>query len=57
VNYLCAGYLAFFRHIDEPMRRMADLLRKGRSSAEIMDWAASHAWRPWSRRREATGRA
>ena len=36
LNYLCAGYRLFFRHIDEPMRKMADLLRRGRAPAEIM---------------------
>jgi uncharacterized protein len=36
LNYLCAGYRLFFRHVDPPMRRMADLLRQGRSPAEIM---------------------
>ena len=30
LNYLCAGYKAFFAHIDRPMRMMADLLRRGR---------------------------
>jgi len=30
LNYLCAGYKAFFTHIDRPMRIMADLLRRGR---------------------------
>ncbi|GAB4530217.1 MAG: anaerobic sulfatase maturase [Anaerolineae bacterium] len=36
LNYLCAGYKAFFKHIDRPMRIMADLLRRGRAPAEIM---------------------
>jgi len=36
LNYLCAGYLAFFTHIDRPMRLMADLLRKGRFADEAM---------------------
>jgi len=36
LNYLCAGYKAFFTHIDRPMRIMADLLRRGRAPAEIM---------------------
>ncbi len=36
LNYLCAGYQLFFRHIDAPMRRMAGLLRQGRAAAEIM---------------------
>jgi uncharacterized protein len=36
LNYLCAGYRLFFQHIDQPMRRMADLLRLGLAPAEIM---------------------
>jgi len=36
LNYLCAGYLAFFTHIDPTMRLMADLLRKGRFADEAM---------------------
>ena len=29
LNYLCAGYKAFFRHVDAPMRMMSGLLRPG----------------------------
>ena len=36
LNYLCAGYKAFFTHIDRPMRIMADLLRHDRAPAEVM---------------------
>jgi uncharacterized protein len=36
LNYLCAGYKAFFLHIDQPMRAMADLIRQGRHADEIM---------------------
>ncbi|MCJ7558844.1 MAG: anaerobic sulfatase maturase [Gammaproteobacteria bacterium] len=36
LNYLCAGYKAFFEHIDQPMRTMAELLRRNRAPAEIM---------------------
>lgn len=36
LNYLCAGYKAFFQHIDRPMRIMASLLRQNRAPAEIM---------------------
>ncbi len=36
LNHLCAGYRRFFAHIDAPMTRMAELLRQGRSAAEIM---------------------
>ncbi len=36
LNYLCAGYRAFFAHIDRPMKMMAQLYSAGRSPAEIM---------------------
>jgi len=36
LNYLCAGYKMFFRHIDRPMRTMVGLLRSGRFADEIM---------------------
>ncbi|HWZ18053.1 MAG TPA: anaerobic sulfatase maturase [Ktedonobacteraceae bacterium] len=35
LNYLCAGYKAFFIHIDKPMRIMAELLRRDRAPAEV----------------------
>jgi len=41
LNYLCAGYKRFFHHIDQPMRIMADLLRRNRAPAEIMRWYAA----------------
>ena len=39
LNYLCAGYKRFFRHIDPYMRTMAELLRSGRPAADIMPMA------------------
>ncbi|PTR17355.1 uncharacterized protein C8R31_101518 [Nitrosospira sp. Nsp2] len=36
LNYLCAGYKAFFIHIDKPMKAMASLVRQGRYADEIM---------------------
>ncbi|MCK4725205.1 MAG: SPASM domain-containing protein, partial [Anaerolineales bacterium] len=36
LNYLCAGYKAFFTHVDYPMRLMATLLRQGRYADEVM---------------------
>jgi uncharacterized protein len=36
LNYLCAGYKAFFTHVDRPMRLMAELLRRGRYADEAM---------------------
>ncbi len=40
LNYLCAGLHAFFRHVDRPMRIMADLLSHQRAPAEIMQMLA-----------------
>jgi uncharacterized protein len=36
LNYLCTGYQAFFRHIDQPMRFMVAQLHGGRPPANIM---------------------
>ncbi len=36
LNYLCAGYKAFFRHVAVPMRMMGELLRRGRPAADLM---------------------
>jgi uncharacterized protein len=36
LNYLCASYLAFFRHIDQPMKFMANEIRNRRSPANVM---------------------
>jgi uncharacterized protein len=41
LNYLCAGYRSFFNHIDGPMRVMADLLRRNRAPAEIVQILAA----------------
>ena len=44
LNYLCAGYKHFFRHVDRPMRIMASLLRQGRPVPEVMDvWKRERA--------------
>lgn len=37
LNYLCAGYQAFFTHIDQPMKKMAALIQRNQSPAQIMD--------------------
>ena len=39
-NYLCEGYLAFYRHVDRPMHVMAKLLEQGRAPSEIVGLAA-----------------
>jgi serine-type anaerobic sulfatase-maturating enzyme len=36
LNHLCAGYFAFFKHVDGPMQLMGYLLRQGRPAAEAM---------------------
>lgn len=41
LNYLCPGYMAFFKHVDGPMRVMAELLRQRRAPAEIMGMVAA----------------
>jgi uncharacterized protein len=41
LHYLCAGYRRFFRHIDEPMRVMADLLRRGEDATGVREWYAA----------------
>lgn len=40
LNYLCAGYKLFFKHIGRPMSIMAQLLRSGRYADEIMGMLA-----------------
>jgi uncharacterized protein len=46
LNYLCAGYKAFFHHVDQPMRFMAERLRHDEAPAEIMGvYAAEDARR------------
>lgn len=37
LNYLCAGFKAFFGHIDEPMRAMCGLLRDGQAPSRIAE--------------------
>ncbi len=41
LNYLCAGYKMFFKHVDRPMRMMAGLLRQGRYADEVMQILAA----------------
>ena len=42
LNYLCAGYKRFFRHIDPMMRQMANLLQSGQPAVQIMKLIANH---------------
>lgn len=36
LNYLCAGFMAFFHHVDFPMKIMAGLIRRKREAREVM---------------------
>ncbi len=45
LNYLCAGYMSFFKHIDQPMRMMAQLLRQRRPAGDIMNILAMEEMR------------
>jgi len=36
LNYLCAGYKAFFHHIDMPMKIVIDLLKRGEPASGVM---------------------
>lgn len=37
LNYLCAGYKAFFQRVDEAMKIMAMLMSSGRPASEVME--------------------
>jgi uncharacterized protein len=37
LNYLCAGYKAFFHHVEEPMRLMGSLLERGLAPSLVME--------------------
>jgi uncharacterized protein len=41
LNYLCAGYKAFFHHVDEPLRLLTELLRRNYAAEQIMPLIAS----------------
>jgi uncharacterized protein len=41
LHYLCEGYQLFFRHVDQPMQVMANLLRNGRDATGVRGWYAA----------------
>jgi uncharacterized protein len=41
LNYLCAGFKDFFHHVDQPMKIMIDLMRRGQPAADVMDILSS----------------
>lgn len=45
LNYLCAGYKMFFRHVDPYMRFMAAELAANRAPANVMRWIAAEQTR------------
>ncbi len=45
LNYLCAGYKMFFRHVDPYMRFMAAELAADRAPANVMRWIAAEQTR------------
>ena len=53
LNYLCAGYKAFFHHVDRPMRIMARAARARRARRP----RSSRSTRPRTRAAAATTRA
>jgi uncharacterized protein len=53
LNYLCAGYKYFFKHIDKPMKLMADLLHQGRYADEVMGILAEQEKEKLKRRRKS----
>jgi uncharacterized protein len=56
LNYLCAGYKRFFRHIDPHMQTMARLLRSGYPAAQIMTLIHEEESHPRTTSRGAPGR-
>jgi uncharacterized protein len=55
LNYLCSGFKHFFHHIDEPMKIMADLLRRGKPAADVMVILAEKE-KKWTQILSNTGR-
>jgi uncharacterized protein len=46
LNYLCAGYKRFFRHIDPYLRMLAQLIRAGCPASDIMQLLAARDTKP-----------
>jgi uncharacterized protein len=56
LNYLCAGYQAFFRHIDRPLKIMAQLMRQEQQAARVMEVLAQQEDRPSLVKKNKVGR-
>ena len=46
LNYLCAGYKAFFQHLDRPLTILTKLLRQGQPAAQVMEVLKAEDARP-----------
>jgi len=53
LNWLCEGLKAFFAHTEAPMRKMADLLRRGQTADRIMEILAVEEHRSTGHRPES----
>ena len=56
LNFLCAGYRAFFNHVDHPMQVMADLLKRGRFADEVTGILAAEEDARWAEAARSEGR-
>jgi serine-type anaerobic sulfatase-maturating enzyme len=56
LNYLCAGYKAFFRHIDRPVKIMAQLMRQEQPAALVMEVLAQQEGRQSPVKKSKVGR-
>jgi uncharacterized protein len=57
LNYLCAGYKAFFTHIDRPMGLMAQFLKQGRYADEVMALMANQTVVPEPQKNKSSKRS
>jgi serine-type anaerobic sulfatase-maturating enzyme len=56
LNYLCDGYQAFFRHIDRPLKIMAQLMRQEQPAARVMEVLAQQEGRQSPGKKSKVGR-
>jgi uncharacterized protein len=56
LNYLCAGYKAFFRHIDRPLKIMAQLMLQEQPAARVMEVLAQEEGRQSAVKQGKVGR-
>jgi serine-type anaerobic sulfatase-maturating enzyme len=56
LNYLCAGYKAFFRHIDRPLKIIAQLIRQEQPATRVMEVLAQQEGRQSLVKKSKVGR-